>query len=175
MYRGYALTDVSSEFLVSSKPMFLGALVENANDAAVFDVYRDYRRVVTEGYRLDPWEYSTGSNERVVRLTRALFTLGYPTAQAIADHLGWTSGKPDALRLLDVGCGSAVYGLVALTRLPHSRLTAQDWPVVLPVAQEFAAQLGVAQPMQTLAGDLRTAAFGGPYDAVFLGHILHNY
>jgi len=59
--------------------------------------------------------------------------------------------------------------------LPHSRLTAQDWPVVLPVAQAFAAQLGVAERMQTLAGDLRTVAFGGPYDAVFLGHILHNY
>src|SRR5215510_1423533 len=66
-------------------------------------------------------------------------------------------------------------GLVALTRLPAARLTAQDWPVVLPVAQACAAQLGVAGRMQTLSGDLRTMAFGGPYDAVFLGHILHNY
>jgi ubiquinone/menaquinone biosynthesis C-methylase UbiE len=110
-----------------------------------------------------------------VHLTRNLFTLGYPAAQAIADHLGWTPGTPEALRLLDVGCGSAVYGVVALTRLPAARLTAQDWPVVLPVAQEFAAQLGVAERMQTLSGDLRTVEFGGPYDAVFLGHILHNY
>jgi SAM-dependent methyltransferase len=174
--QGYALTDVSAAFLVSSQPTYLGALVaDNANSAAVFDVCKDYRRVVTEGYRLDPWAYSTGSNERVVQLTRDLFTLGYPAAQAIADHLGWTPGTPAALRLLEVGCGSAVYGLVALTRLPHARLTAQDWPVVLPMAQEYAAQLGVAERMQTLSGDLRTVAFGGPYDAVFLGHILHNY
>jgi 3-hydroxy-5-methyl-1-naphthoate 3-O-methyltransferase len=174
--QGYTLTEVSSAFLVSSQPTYLGALVaDNADSAAVFDVCKDYRRVVTEGYRLDPWAYSAGSNERVVHLTRNLFTLGYPAAQAIADHLGWTPGTPDALHLLDVGCGSAVYGLVALTRLPSARLTAQDWPVVLPVAQEFAAQLGVAERMQTLSGDLRTVAFGGPYDAVFLGHILHNY
>jgi 2-polyprenyl-3-methyl-5-hydroxy-6-metoxy-1,4-benzoquinol methylase len=173
---GYTLTAVSSAFLVSSQPTYLGALVaDNANSAAVFDVCKDYRRVVTEGYRLDPWEYSAGSNERVVHLTRNLFTLGYPAAQAIADHLGWTPGTPEALRLLDVGCGSAVYGVVALTRLPAARLTAQDWPVVLPVAQECAAQLGVAEQMQTLSGDLRTVEFGGPYDAVFLGHILHNY
>jgi hypothetical protein len=172
----YALTDVSSHFLVSSQPTYLGALVaDNANSAAVFDVCKDYRRVVTEGYRVDPWAYSAGANERVVHLTRNLFTLGYPAAQAIADHLGWTPGTPDPLRLLEVGCGSAVYGVVALTRLPAARLTAQDWPVVLPVAQEYATQLGVAERMQTLSGDLRTVAFGGPYDAVFLGHILHNY
>jgi hypothetical protein len=172
----YALTDVSSQFLVSSQPTYLGALVaDNANSAAVFDVCKDYRRVVTEGYHVDPWAYSAGANERVVHLTRNLFTLGYPAAQAIADHLGWTPGTPDPLRLLEVGCGSAVYGVVALTRLPAARLTAQDWPVVLPVAQECATQLGVAERMQTLSGDLRTVAFGGPYDAVFLGHILHNY
>jgi 3-hydroxy-5-methyl-1-naphthoate 3-O-methyltransferase len=174
--QGYTLTEVSSAFLVSSQPTYLGALVaDNANSAAVFDLCKDYRRVVTEGYRLDPWAYSAGSNERVVHLTRNLFTLGYPAAQAIADHLGWTPGKASALHLLDVGCGSAVYGLVALTRLPQARLTAQDWPAVLPVAQEFAAQLGVAERMQTLSGDLRTVEFGGPYDAVYLGHILHNY
>jgi Dimerisation domain/O-methyltransferase domain len=172
----YALTDVSSQFLVSSQPTYLGALVaDNANSAAVFDVCKDYRRVVTEGYRVDPWAYSAGSNERVVHLTRNLFTLGYPAAQAIADHLGWTPGTPAPLRLLEVGCGSAVYGVVALTRLPAARLTAQDWPVVPPVAQACATQLGVGERMQTLSGDLRTVEYGGPYDAVFLGHILHNY
>jgi ubiquinone/menaquinone biosynthesis C-methylase UbiE len=150
-------------------------VADNANSAAVFDVCRDYRRVVTEGHRVDPCAYSAGANERVVHLTRNLFTLGYPAAQAIADHLGWTPGTPDPLRLLEVGCGSAVYGVVALTRLPAARLTAQDWPVVLPVAQECATQLGVAERLQTLSGDLRTVAFAGPYDAVFLGHILHNY
>lgn len=59
--------------------------------------------------------------------------------------------------------------------MPQARLTAQDWPAGLPVAQAYATQLGVAERMQTLSGDLRTVAFGGPYDAVFLAHILHNY
>ena len=31
--------------------------------------------------------------------------------------LSWTPSTPDALRLLEVGCGSAVYGVIALTRL----------------------------------------------------------
>jgi len=76
--QGYALTDASSAFLLSSQPTYLGALVaDNANSTAVFDVCKNYRRVVTEGYRVDPWDYSTGANERVVHLTRGLFTLGY--------------------------------------------------------------------------------------------------
>jgi hypothetical protein len=174
--QGYGLATVSAEYLVSSQPTYLGSFItEMPGGPAVFDLYRDYRRVVTEGKRTDLWNYTGGANDQIVRLTRALFTLGYPTAQAIADHLGWTSGTPAPLRLLDVGCGSAVYGLVALTRLPQAQLTAQDWPLILPVAQAFAVQLGVAERMQTLAGDLRKVALGGPYEAVFLGHILHNY
>lgn len=72
------------------------------------------------------------------------------------------------------GCKRRLPAAAALP-LPAARLTAQDWPAVLPVAQEFAAQLEVAERMQTLSGDLRTVEFSGPYDAAFLGHILHNY
>jgi C-methyltransferase len=173
---GYALTGVAAEFLVSAKPNYLGGLLtETTLSPTVFDLFKDYRRVVTEGHWVDPWQYGGGSNDRIIRLTQALFTLGYPTAQALADHLGWTSGHAAAPRLLDVGCGSAVYGLVALTRLPQARLTAQDWPLIVPVAQDYATRLGVADRVQVLAGDLRTVEFGGPYDVVFLGHILHNY
>ena len=41
---------------ISRATSSLGALVaDNANSAAVFAVCKDYRRVVMEGYRLDPW------------------------------------------------------------------------------------------------------------------------
>jgi SAM-dependent methyltransferase len=59
--------------------------------------------------------------------------------------------------------------------LPHAHLTVQDWPLILPIARTYAAQLGVADRVDELAGDLRTVEFGDSYDAVFLGHILHNY
>jgi hypothetical protein len=40
---------------ISRATYSLGALVaDNATSAAVFDVCKDYRRVVIEGYRLDP-------------------------------------------------------------------------------------------------------------------------
>jgi len=173
---GYTLTPVSAEFLVSSKPTYLGTFAaEILGDSTLYDLYSQYRRVVSDGYHRDPWEYRRGSNALVERLVHQLFILGYPVGQAIADHQEWTAGNPTALRMLDVGCGSAVYGLVALSRLPQARLTAQDWPHILPAAQEFAVQMGVAERVATLAGDFRTLDFGGPYDVVFLGHILHNY
>lgn len=173
---GYALTDVSAAFLVSSQPTYLGMLVADAlSTSPLFDLYRDYRRVITEGYHQDVWGYETGTNERLVNLTRGLFTFGYPLAQTLADHLGWTPGKTEPMRILDVGCGSAVYGLEALTRMPYARLTAQDYPLVLPVAQEFAAQLGVTERVQMLPGDCRTITFDGPYDAIIIGNVLAGY
>ena len=117
--QGYRLTPTSATFLVSSEPTYLGIFAaEILGDPILYDLYNNYRRVVTEGYRRDPWDYQTGSNDKVVRNVRQLFTFGYPNAQAIADHQGWSADNPAALRLLDVGCGSAVHGLVALSRLP---------------------------------------------------------
>jgi hypothetical protein len=154
--QAYALTDVSAAFLVSTKPSYLGALLTDTTiSSTLFDLFKDYRRVVTEGYQVNPWEYGEGSNDRIVRLTRGLFTLGSPIAHALADHMGWTAGNTAALRLLDVGCGSAVYGLVPLLRLPNARLTAQDWPLILPVARSYAAELGVAGRVDLLGGDHR--------------------
>jgi C-methyltransferase len=148
--QGYRLLPVAAEFLVSSKPTYLGPFAaEILGDPTLYDLYRQYRRVVSEGYQRDPWAYCTGANVLVGRLVRQLFTLGYPVAEAIAEHQGWTADHPAALRLLAVGCGSAVYGLVALTRLRQAQLTAQDWPPMLSAPQEFAAQLGVADRVQT--------------------------
>jgi 3-hydroxy-5-methyl-1-naphthoate 3-O-methyltransferase len=173
---GYALTEVSDVFLVSSKPSYLGGLlIDTTISTTLFDMFKDYRRVVTEGYQVNPWEYGEGSNDHIVRLTRALYTLGLPVANTLADHMGWTADNSSPLHMLDVGCGSAVYGLTALSRMPKARLTVQDWPLVLPVAQSFASRLGVVDRVDLLAGDFREVEFGGPYDAVFLGHILHNY
>lgn len=155
--QGYGLTEVSAAFLVSTKPSYLGGLlIDTTISSTLFDLFKDYRRVVTDGYQVNPWQYGEGSNDRIVRLTRALFTLGSPAAHALADHMGGIPGHPAALRLLDVGCGSAVYGLVPLVRLRNARLTAQDWPLILPVAQACAAKFGVAERVDLLAGDLRT-------------------
>ena len=134
--QGYTLTPVSAEFLVSSKPTYLGTLAaEILGDPILYDLFSQYQRVVTEGYHRDPWEYRSGSNELVGKLVRQLFTLGYPVGQAIADHQGWTPDNPAALQMLEVGCGSAVYGLVAPTRLPQAQLTAQEQRILLLVAE----------------------------------------
>ena len=53
--QGYALTDVSAEFLVSTKPTYLGGLLTDTTiSSTLFDLYKDYRRVVTAGYQGNP-------------------------------------------------------------------------------------------------------------------------
>jgi cytochrome P450 len=56
MRRRWWQTARRNPMTISRATSSLGVLVaDNANSAAVFDVCKDYRRVVTEGYRLDPW------------------------------------------------------------------------------------------------------------------------
>ena len=74
---GYRLTPTSATFLVFSAPTYLGIFAADIlGDPILYDLYNNYRRVITEGYRRDPWEYRTGSNDKVVRNVRQLFTLG---------------------------------------------------------------------------------------------------
>ncbi len=79
---------MSSTFLVSSQPAYLGALVaDNANSAAVFDVCKNYHRVVTEGYREDPW---ATPRPKLVRIIWA----GHPAPRMRYAYWMWDVDQP---------------------------------------------------------------------------------
>jgi C-methyltransferase len=46
---------------------------------------------------------------------------------------------------------------------------------VLPAARKHAAALGVADRVETIAGDMFSAPLGGPYDVVMVTNVLHHF
>ena len=55
--QGYALTEVSDAFLVSTKPAYLGGMLSDTTiSPLLFHSYKDYQRVVTQRHRINPWE-----------------------------------------------------------------------------------------------------------------------
>jgi C-methyltransferase len=95
-------------------------------------------------------------------------------AMLVGAALGpWTAQRP-ALRVLDVGCGSGAFGLALAGSTPHGHATLLDWDNVLPYAREQAAGMGLRDRVATIAGDMFDVPFGGPYDVVVLGNLLHH-
>src|SRR5262249_46587872 len=101
-----------------------------------------------------------------------------------SDPLSRRSGaSQDARRVIangaDFGIGprrraSGVWSVALAQRLPNIRVTAVDWPGIIPITKKVAARNGLADRYTFVAGDLSTADFGQGHTIATLGHILHS-
>ncbi|WP_018681628.1 class I SAM-dependent methyltransferase [Actinokineospora enzanensis] len=91
--------------------------------------------------------------------------------QFLATTADWAEGR-DALDVLDLGCGNALFGCEFARTHSAARVVALDWASVLPAVTAQAARSGVAHRVRTVAGDAFTADLGGPYDLVVLANLL---
>lgn len=78
-------------------------------------------------------------------------------------------------RLLDVGCGSAVYSVMLAEAYPDLAVTALDLPDALPLAEERIQASPAANRLATLAHDYHAPEPPpGQWDVILLSHILHQ-
>ncbi|WZO99645.1 methyltransferase [Isosphaeraceae bacterium EP7] len=77
--------------------------------------------------------------------------------------------------LLDVAGGSGLYGIAWLLRHPDLRVILWDRPEVLKVAAELAAEHGVADRLDLVAGDMFSDPVPAGADAILLSNVLHDW
>jgi 2-polyprenyl-3-methyl-5-hydroxy-6-metoxy-1,4-benzoquinol methylase len=77
-------------------------------------------------------------------------------------------------RILDIGAGAAAWSIPFAKALKRARVTVVDYPAVTQVTREYAERWGVADRYDYLEGDFREVDFGGGFDLVILGHIIHS-
>jgi predicted O-methyltransferase YrrM len=80
-----------------------------------------------------------------------------------------------ARTMLDIGGGSGAYSIVFLEANPRLNSVIFDLPHVVPLAERYVQQAGLASRISTFAGDLRTHDFDslGQFDVVLLSNICH--
>jgi len=119
--------------------------------------------------------FEPGEAERFFSiLTRSLHVRNRIPAQRLAQTLG-AGSKYHGLQVLDVGCGSGVWGIAIAEADSEARVTAQDLPGVLEQTRTYLERHGVADRYDFLPGDLHTVNFpAGKFDVVLLGHIVHG-
>jgi SAM-dependent methyltransferase len=83
-------------------------------------------------------------------------------------------GGSTPISVLDLAAGSGVWGIALAEQSPQVRVTAVDWPAVIPVTQRVAGRRGVADRFRFVAGDLLEADFGAGHHIATLGHIVHS-
>ena len=105
------------------------------------------------------------------RLTLALAGRARVVAPTLAARL-----PLDGVRmLLDVGGGTGLYSIAYLHRHPDLRAAVWDRPEVLKVAAEMAAEHGVADRLELIAGDMFADPVPPGADAILLSNVLHDW
>lgn len=124
------------------------------------------------------YSYMEGrETECLEAMVSAIATLGIPTAEAICDVLGiGQGGEGSGLRVLDIACGSGVYGYTIARRDPRAQVVGLDRRNILRIAARVAQQLGVADRVQHRPGNILSLRFGeGEFDLAILSNVFHQY
>lgn len=168
----YSLTAESSAFLVTSKPSFQGGLIRHTSEH-LLPRWLNLNEVVRTGKPVSAVNVETTGSEFFKDFVNDIFPMSYSVAQELAQHLNLsTSVTP--VSVLDLAAGSGVWGIALAQSSPTVRVTAVDWPEVIPVTQKTVARFGLTDRYTFHEGDLHDADFGNGHQVATLGHILHS-
>jgi 2-polyprenyl-3-methyl-5-hydroxy-6-metoxy-1,4-benzoquinol methylase len=168
----YALTPESSAFLVSTKPGFQGGMILHCSEQLIPKWLR-LHDIVATGRPVEAINQERLGGDFFSKFVGDIFPRSYGSAQKLAAALDLDGAGPP-LSVLDVAAGSGVWGIAMAQRSQRVRVTAVDWPEVIPVTRKTVARLGLMKRFQFVAGDLLAADFGRNHVVATLGHILHS-
>lgn len=168
----YELTPESAAFLVSTKPSFMGGMAAHTSHQ-LMPPWMQLSDVVATGKPATSVNRQDGGEAFFQELVGNIFTMSYAPAKALAQHLAFgDSGAP--VRVLDLGAGSGVWSIALAQSSPRVKVTAVDFPGVLPITRMHADRFGVGDRYTMVAGDLGTVDFGKDHNVITIGHILHS-
>lgn len=167
----YELTPHARQYLVRESPDYAGGLSESG---AMFEAWTHLDECVRTGRPMQRVETKERAEEFFPVLVRTLHVVNREPARRTALALG-AGAEGKGLRVLDVAAGSGVWGIAFAEADASARVTAQDFPGVLPTTREYVRRHGLEDRFDFLAGDLKEVDFGeSQYDVALLGNILHS-
>ncbi len=115
------------------------------------------------------------SEEEYEQLVRGINFWAPPVVRILGDALerrGWPAAKK-LYRMLDVGCGTGLYGQLLASRFSSVSVTGVDVERILSIAKAQAESLGVGNRFRTVTIDFQNECLGEGFDLVFLANIFH--
>jgi ubiquinone/menaquinone biosynthesis C-methylase UbiE len=168
----FSLTPESAAFLVSTKPGFQGGLIRHSSEQLI-PKWLHLNEVVETGQPVAAVNEEETGAVFFQKFVNDIFPMSYPAAQTLARHLNG-NGAALPVRVLDLAAGSGVWGIAMAQGSEQVRVTAVDWPEVIPVTRKTVAGFGLADRFSFLGGDLLKIDFGSNHTVATLGHILHS-
>jgi len=168
----YSLTPESAAFLVTTKPSFQGGIFKHISSQLI-PKWLKLDEIVRGGRPVELVNDQSEGAKFFEQFVEDIFPMSYGAAKTLGEHLKIKDAK-QPVRVLDLAAGSGVWGIALAQQSPQVKVTAVDWPGVLPVTRRVAERHKVADRFTFVAGDLHDADFGAGHTIATLGHILHS-
>jgi ubiquinone/menaquinone biosynthesis C-methylase UbiE len=168
----FSLTPESAAFLVSTKPGFQGGLIRHSSEQLI-PKWLHLNKTVETGQPVAAVNEEETGAVFFQEFVNDIFPMSYPAAQTLARHLNG-NGAALPVRVLDLAAGSGVWGIAMAQGSEQVRVTAVDWPEVIPVTRKTVTRFGLTGRFSVLGGDLLKIDFGSNHTVATLGHILHS-
>ncbi|MFN4260861.1 MAG: methyltransferase dimerization domain-containing protein [Gemmataceae bacterium] len=167
----YHLTPSSERYLVRDSPEYMGAMWE---DDTHWQSWGNLVPIIRSGEGARHVEDKEEAETFFPTLIRTLHVLNREPAQQVATILG-AGGKRCGFKVVDVACGSGVWGIAFAEADPQAVVTMQDFSGVLEHTRDYVQRHGVDQRCNYLPGDLKQVDFGEHrFDVALLGNIVHS-
>jgi ubiquinone/menaquinone biosynthesis C-methylase UbiE len=168
----YSLTPESATFLVTTKPSFQGGIFRHI-DKQLIAKWLNLPEVVKTGQSVRAVNQESEGAQFFQQFVEDIFPMSYGATQALGDALKLSEAK-SPVRVLDLAAGSGVWGIGLAQKSSQVRVTAVDWPAVIPVTRRVAQRYNVADRFTFIEGDIDEVGFGSGHNVATLGHILHS-
>jgi C-methyltransferase len=171
----YRLTAGSAEHLVRGESGYVGDMARVMASSWEWDAFGRLTDAVRQGGPVVAEHAETPRYAYWEEFAAYAGAVARPTAGLAAATLApWASHRP-RLHVLDVACGHGLYGYALAAAQPHARVWSLDWPNVLAEARKHAAEMGLAERVETIPGDMFEVPLGGRYDLAMVTNVLHHF
>jgi ubiquinone/menaquinone biosynthesis C-methylase UbiE len=168
----YALTQDSAMFLDKRSPAYMGTVTDFILSSYIMDHFDHLTETVRNGVCTDDSALEP-NHPMWVKFARAMVPMMALPSQLMAQLVDPTKDKK--LRVLDIAAGHGMFGIAFAKDNPQTEITAVDWPAVLEVAKENAANAGVSDRYHTSPGSAFDVDYGTGFDVVLLTNFLHHF
>lgn len=158
-------TEPSSTFLVSASPSYIGDVIKHHHHLAFS--WSRLSEAVRKGL---PVRKKKRTKDELRSFLLAMKTQAGRIAPRVANEIDLYNRR----HLLDLGGGPGTFALQFCLANTDMKATIFDLPAARPFALQAIEKSGLTGRVDFLAGDYLKDDIGGPYDAVWLSHVLHS-
>ena len=167
----YELAPLAAQCLVKGKDDYIGELWESDE---MWKGWGALTEIIREGKPRHYVETQEAAEKFFPILVKSLHVVNREPARLTAEAIGAGTTRK-GLNVLDVACGSGVWGIAVAEADKEAKLTMQDFPVVLEDTKKYLDRHGVLDRADFIAGDLKEVDFGTErFDVALLGNIVHS-